>query len=116
MSGTGQYLTPTFSGKVLFSLTGFMTNNTANQGAQARLKWGTGTKPTLNSIPAGTQIGGIISETFYAANALTPASLVAIVSGLSVGTRYWFDFSYGTGGSTGTAKLMSMAMCAVEIP
>jgi Collagen triple helix repeat (20 copies) len=115
MSAVGDYLTPTFSGKVMFSFTGYGSNNTANQGVMARLRWGTGTKPGPNAVITGTIVGGMLLGNSDIANAPVPLSLMALVTGLVVGTRYWFDASYGTVGS-GTSKLNSCAMCAAEIP
>ena len=116
MTGGGAYLTPTFSGKVLFSLNAWISNDTANQGGTAALRWGTGTKPGVNVSVLGTQVGSAPVASFYAANSTYPISLMAVVTGLTVGTRYWFDASYGTAGGAGKANLGSLTMCGAEIP
>jgi hypothetical protein len=116
MAAIGNYLTPSFSGKVLLNLSGYMANNTPNQGAMAQLRWGTGTKPSIGATVAGTVVGGMAFTASYIANAPSPVNLAAIITGLTVGTRYWFDVSCGVSGGSGQAKLYSCAMCAAEIP
>jgi hypothetical protein len=116
MTGLGDYLTPSFSGKVMFSLSGYMSNNSVNQGASAQLRWGTGSKPNPGSSVAGTVAGGLALSGSAIANLPCPIGLVAIVTGLVVGTRYWFSAGYGNAGGSGIGKLSSVAMCAAEIP
>jgi hypothetical protein len=116
MTGLGDYITPTFSGKVMFSLSGYASNNSVNQGASAQLRWGTGTKPGSNTAVAGTVAGGLAVSGSGVANLPSPLGLVAIVTGLVVGTRYWFSASYGNAGGSGIGKLLGCAMCAAEIP
>ncbi len=78
-----------------------VNNNTAGDGVQAVLSYGSGTPPAANSALAGTQVGGTAKETSAAASASNEVALAAVVTGLTVGTTYWLDVAYSaiTGGT-----------------
>jgi hypothetical protein len=101
MAGYGQTFTPSKTGRVLIILLANVNNNTAGDGVQAVLSYGSGTPPAANSALTGTQVGGTAKETSAAASASNEVALAAVVSGLTVGTTYWLDVAYSaiTGGT-----------------
>jgi hypothetical protein len=101
MAGYGQTFTPSKTGRVLIILLANVNNNTAGDGVQAVLSYGSGTPPAANSALTGTQVGGTAKETSAAASASNEVALAAVVTGLTVGTTYWLDVAYSaiTGGT-----------------
>jgi hypothetical protein len=101
MAGYGQTFTPSKTGRVLIILLANVNNNTAGDGVQAVLSYGTGAAPAANSALTGTQVGGTAKETSAAASASNEVALAAVVTGLTVGTAYWLDAAYSavTGGT-----------------
>ena len=101
MSGYGQTFTPSKTGRVLVLLFANVNNNTAGDGVQAVLSYGTGAAPAANSALTGTQVGGTAKETSAAASASNEVALAVVVTGLTVGTTYWLDAAYSavTGGT-----------------
>jgi hypothetical protein len=114
MMGLAGTITPSFSGRIIMSVSGNVKNNTIGDGAFMQLRYGAATKPSNGDATAGTAIGGIpqlintASGTF-----VTPISSTAIATGLTVGTVYWLDVELRalTGG---TAQLQSTAISAHE--
>ena len=107
-------ITPTASGKVLFNISGRLANNTLNFVTSATLYYGTGTPPANGAAATGTQISTTALATLPA-NVQVPYSLQAIVTGLVVGTQYWFDLALSTT-SGGTATAVTAQGSAVELP
>ena len=101
MAGYGQTFTPSKTGRVLIILLANVNNNTAGDGVQAVLSYGTGTPPAANGALAGTQVGGTAKETSAAASASNEVALAVVLTGLTVGTTYWLDVAYAaiTGGT-----------------
>jgi len=101
MAGYGQTFTPSKTGRVLIILIANVNNNTAGDGVQAVLSYGSGTPPAVNSALAGTQVGGTAKETSAAASASNEVALAVVITGLTVGTTYWLDAAYSavTGGT-----------------
>ena len=113
MAGYGQTFTPRKTGRVLIILLANVNNNTAGDGVQAGLRYGTGTPPAPNSAVIGILTGGIVQVTSAAANANNEIVLVSIVTGLTVGTTYWLDVSYSAV-SGGTAAINIINAFVVE--
>ena len=118
MMGLGGVCTikPASSGKVVISISGFINNNTAGDGAECGIHFGTGTAPVNGAAPAGSAIGNFIgvlgtpSGTFYA-----PFCVQALVTGLVVGTTYWIDLDL-LAVTGGTASVVNLTVCAFEVP
>ena len=90
MFGVAQSFTPTSTGKVLVTFSGFIDIlGTANLDGRVRLAYGTGTAPANNAAATGTLTGNI-SEGFDEAFTFT---CTTIITGLSLGTDYWFDLT-----------------------
>jgi hypothetical protein len=109
MFGFAGSITPATTGTINFRARFDSTAATASCAYQ--INYGTGTAPTNGAANTGTS-GGSTSG-FTATNASSwSSSLDGIVTGLTVGTTYWFDM-LGTA-SSGNCALSNVTMNAVE--
>jgi hypothetical protein len=100
--GSTAHLTPTTTGSFLVTFCGGCRNGAAGQSAVLfGMRYGTGTAPTNGAAATGTIFGP--SSNLYSAanNAAAPFNFTALVTGLAVGTDYWFDMQVGVGAGTG---------------
>lgn len=105
--------TPTFSGNALFCATGATTNNTGTGFSYINASYGTGGAPLNGAAQTGTQImAASVRAQPVTTNAPMPWALTSLITGLTVGTTYWFDMLLASGG--GTASLEAIRMVAVE--
>jgi len=111
MAGYGQTFTPSKTGRVLIILLANVNNNTAGDGVQAVLSYGTGAAPAANAALTGTQVGGTAKVTSAAASASNEVALAVVLTGLSVGTTYWLDVAYSA--ITGGTATISIIYAAV---
>lgn len=114
MAGYAISFTPLASGQVRFVATGIFSNNTANDGMQFQLRYGTGTAPTAGGAVAGTAVGNLSS-------AHSPTNFGDLVftglgdASLTVGTVYWVDAEINTlVGST--ANYIGVTITLRELP
>lgn len=112
--GGAASITPTRTGRIQFFISGQMVNNTNNDGATVQLRYGTGAAPANGVAVTGTQAGNSQTFTAAAANGSSGFSICPIVSGLTIGTPYWFDAALNavTGG---TASITGITISAHEI-
>lgn len=105
--------TPTFSGSVIVSGHGATTNITSPVLNFIQASYGTGSAPLNNAAQTGTLIlANSIRVQPVTANAPMPFAFTSLVTGLTIGTTYWFDYCLSTSG--GTASLEALRMTAVE--
>jgi hypothetical protein len=118
MMGLAGAFTPQFSGRALIFITGNLTNSTAaaGDGAKAQITYGTGTAPVNGAALTGTAVGSIQSSVLERATAsdLQTFSLVALVTGLTVGTAIWLDIRLAAIVG-GTALCKNINIVAIEI-
>jgi hypothetical protein len=95
--GSTLSLTPTQSGVILLILSGNYANSSNSQIASVQFRYGTGTPPANGAANIGTLVG--TSSRIQSVTATTSFTSVVIVSGLTVGTSYWFDVGQTTAGS-----------------
>lgn len=103
MSGFGAAgctLTPVLNGRMDITIQFYGSNNTLGNTGTFDLRYGTGAAPAANVVVTGTQASASLQATYTAANAIVPMTLRAVVTGLSVGTAYWFDLSRLTNANT----------------
>lgn len=114
MMGLAGSITLAFSGRVLVMLSADIANNTGTDGAKAQLYFGTGAAPANAAALTGTTIGGLVNFTLALAAQRVPIALQGVVTGLTVGSTYWFDASLAavTGG---TANLRNVSLTVVEV-
>lgn len=91
--GSGCTLTPVLNGRMDISIQFAHANNIVPNTGTVELRYGTGAAPAANVAVIGTQASAAMVVTYGVANALIPTTLRAVVTGLSVGTAYWFDLS-----------------------
>jgi hypothetical protein len=113
--GLGATLTPRHSGVVQITFKGNFYNNTASGAVTVLTRYGTGTAPTHGAAPTGTQIGVAQASSAQAANGVTAFTQVAIVTGLTVGTAYWFDCVYARVSAATTAFLYIVDAIILEL-
>ena len=112
--GATYKITPTYSGTHLITITGNMANNVAGDGASLRMAYGTGIAPTNGAAATGTVVGSQLINKSTAANQSEPFSTTILVTGLTVGTAYWFDINLArvTGG---TATISGVSCSILEV-
>jgi hypothetical protein len=109
MGSTAQ-ITPTCSGKLLVTITAsaFWTTG-GNFFSLAGIRYGTGTPPTNGAASAGTPIGASMQTATQAAVPVTsPMTATVVVTGLTVGTAYWFDL---VGQGSNAAAQLNITNC-----
>jgi hypothetical protein len=118
MMGLAGSFTPTKSGKVMIVISANISNNTIGDGAQAQIRYGTSTAPTNGAALTGTTAGNLAKITNPLLALLTPGTgnitCNAIISGLSLGTSYWFDLSLARI-IGGTASLSGISISIIEL-
>jgi hypothetical protein len=89
-------------------ISGNITNNTANDGGQVQIRYGTGVAPSNGDPLSGTAAGGVVRMSNVGATASTeyPFTTNAVVT-LTPGTLYWIDLSLAaiTGGTSNVDEL-----------
>jgi len=107
MMGLAISFTPLYSGRVKIIITGEASNNTAGDGFTVNAAYGTGAAPANGAAATGTVVGNSVSGASAAANALFHFSIVAVVTGLTVGTPIWIDLQLAavTGGAASISNL-----------
>ncbi len=113
--GLGASITPAASGKVLLTISGTISNNTAGFSAFGQLSYGTGAAPANGAAATGNAIGGELEVVNPGTPIFVPFSSTAIVTGLAVGTTYWIDLQLAASGG-GTAAVNGVSISAVEMP
>lgn len=105
-------ITPGVTGRVKIEISGQMANSTINDGVTLDLRYGTGTAPANGDAVTGTLAGISQTATSLVAAQRSGFCLQAIVTGLTVGTAYWMDFSQlaVTGGTASAFGVTATAM------
>jgi hypothetical protein len=106
-------ITPNSTGKVLVIIQGVASVSVATAAVNSQIKYGTGSAPAFNAAPAGTTIGSAAPAWSAVANAVVPFTLSYTLTGLTLGTQYWFDLIIWV--STGTGSWSQLACTIVEL-
>jgi len=116
MMGLAGSITPIESGKIVIIINGTISNNTASDGAKARIHYGTGTAPTNGGSLVGIAVGNQpnVVNNANMAGARVGFSCIAVVSGLTLGVAIWLDLELAaiTGG---TANVYDVGVTAIEV-
>jgi hypothetical protein len=116
MLGLAGSVTPQASGKCFVVIAGVALNTTSGGGpVNISGYYGTGTAPAAGAGTSGTQFS--ISQHIVTS---TPASQVGftvmgIVSGLTLGTTYWFDLAISVTSGTAAAFVKDLQGVAMEV-
>ena len=113
MMGLAGTITPVRSGAIMIVISGDCTDDTISDGAAIQIRYGTGTAPTNGAALTGTAVGAKVRSNDAAASGLTPFSLNAIVTGLTLSTAYWIDVSLAAI-TAGTASINDVSISAFE--
>ncbi len=116
MAGLGGtcHITPTYGTKLLVSIVGSLSNSAGN-GVEAVMAFGTGTAPNNGDAATGTTIGPTTAFTVEpATGGFFPFSLTAIITGRTVGVAVWLDLQQiaNTGGTT---SIVNLGCTAIEV-
>ncbi len=110
--GATASITPVLAGRIAFTISGDIASTNGNS-ATTQLSFGTGTAPTNGTAFTGTQVGSQVVQTALTGYLVTPFSLTAVVTGLTVGTAYWLDLVLKS--SSGNATVTTVSVSAMEI-
>jgi hypothetical protein len=100
MAGLGVVYTPTSTGCLKVNVQATIYNDTAGDGAEFQISYGTGAAPSNSDSLTGTQTGLVAQSISPTNNYQYTVSRSALLTGLTVGVQYWFDLAYAaiTGG------------------
>ena len=118
--GLGGTITPLYTGTVLLMISGDITNNTGADGAKVQIYYGTGSASANGTACASagttrTAVGQAVQQTPVAAAATKiPFHVHAVVTGLTIGTAYWYDACL-TAITGGTASIADVTVSAAEL-
>jgi hypothetical protein len=111
--GVGALITPTGSGKVL-AILNTQLQTSGGYVAQCQIRYGPGTAPANGALASGTAIGNIYQT--VAGQASDGVSFAAIITGLTVGQQYWFDFGAGATNAAAVTTSILPVFSLVELP
>lgn len=101
--GSSFTVTPVNSTRLKIEIPGTLSLTSSGATLTAKIFFGTGTAPVNGAAFTGTQIGGGIQWTSPSVGASTSFSNGGLITGLTLGTTYWFDIALST--SAGTASI-----------
>lgn len=118
MMGLGATIayTPKSTGKVRVIINGVVGNLTAAVAVTGSGRYGTGTAPangvafTGTAFPSGTKN--------WKSNGTPPAldfTILGLISGLAIGTAYWFDLAISTATGADVAEVLNLAVTVEEV-
>lgn len=98
--GSSFKITPVYSTRVKVEAFGIMSQPNNGTGT-ATLQFGTGAAPANNGALSGTQIGApIVGGAGNSSAPTLPFGAGGIITGLTPGIQYWFDFSFKSSGTS----------------
>jgi hypothetical protein len=115
MAGLAATITPTNSGKVLIIVSGILRNNTATDGINVQMAYGTGAAPANGDAATGTTTGNLLHGLNEPDFNYYPFSVQSVVTGLTVSTAYWIDLQFNAI-TAGTATVQDISVSIVELP
>lgn len=114
MAGLAGSITPAVTGKVLIIVHGTAEHSSAGGSFNYQIRHGTGTAPILGAALTGTADGVKLAGQSSTASNKVPFGIQVIISGLTIGTPYWFDISVDNGGA-GTVTVDTLIGDAIEL-
>ncbi len=113
--GSSWALTPRTTGRVRVMVTGLSTNNTSTADTFTLGKYGTGTAPISGAAVTGTSLttSEVRITATAAASPFSAFTYYAEVSGLTIGTAYWFDLANKT--TSGSGSVSQLVVSIIEI-
>ena len=114
MMGLAGAITPANT-RIFVTITGSVANDTAPNGAQVQIRYGTGTAPVNGAALTGTTAGSLQQFTLSLSGQKVPFSVSAVITGLTAGTAYWLDTGLAAI-TAGTATITQVSVSAFDIP
>lgn len=114
MLGDGVTLTPQVTGRVVVIASGYMTTATNNDGCFVQIRQGTGGSPGNGVALTGTAFGSNIKFA-GSTTAKTPFSVNVQITGLTLGTKNWFELAQGAVGGAVTCTIFNVNWTVEEI-
>lgn len=107
MNGSACTITPTSTGRVVFTITGDMVQDTSGDGTSIKLAQGTGSAPANAAAVTGTVISATNTWTGLTGALVVPFAITASKVGLTVNVPVWFDLQIAdvTGGVASVTNL-----------
>lgn len=104
-------ITPAVTGRVIFFISGNVTNSTILDGAQLILTFGTGTAPANAAAASGTTISATQTPAVPVAAQNQGFSIQGSTTGLTLSTAVWFDLQISnvTGGTASVSNITCSA-------
>lgn len=100
--GSSVSVTPNVTGRIRVRWSWDISDNTAGKTTTTSARYGTGTAPIAGAAVTGTQIGPLRLTGFTSGTFTYVGMIEGEVTGLTLGTAYWFDIAGLTNGGTGT--------------
>ena len=91
MQGLDLSVTATIATKLLLSVSGDVANSLNNGETDMQLFYGTGTPPVNGAALTGTALGSMLRYEASTGGSVGPFAKTVVVTGLTLGTTYWFD-------------------------
>lgn len=113
MEGISFNVTPKVTGRLVIQVSGIMSNTLVTDGAEADIRYGTGSNPNNGASATGTVCGSNVKSTMAGAGMLIPFSLNCQVTGLTLNTSYWIDLGQSVIAG-GTASLSNLNVSVIE--
>lgn len=113
MFGLGILFTPSSTGRVLIVFRGTQTQSVTTAATHLRIYYGTGTAPANGAAVTGTSANADLQITNATTSQQLPATLVALIGGLTIGTQYWFDVAGSA--SSGNVNYFNIGDSIIEI-
>ena len=117
MMGCGQTFTPARSGNLFLLFSTRMFSSVVGDELLVQMSYGTGTPPANGAAVTGTQAGPRMSAIAVSTGGTgAPQDMIpAILTGLSVGTTYWFDAAVQRSAGSGTVGLSQPNFTILEM-
>jgi hypothetical protein len=119
MAGIGSTATyiPALTGNLLIRITGLAGTATDVSTVGLQGRYGTGQAPSNDGGLTGTPFGPAItcSSQAVTTTGTCPFTLEAKVTGLTIGTKYWVDFSFLTGNRNAQANVSAIGVVIEEV-
>jgi parallel beta-helix repeat protein len=120
MMGLGSTIkyTPIETGNVLIDLSGYGGTATGVVSATITPKYGTSTAPVNGASPTGTTwgaVGSIVVQSPTAGVDGTGWNVKKRITGLTVGTAYWFDIELATANASDSASVTNVTCVITEV-
>jgi hypothetical protein len=107
MMGMGFAFTPKIAGNIKLLVTGTLYGSAANTQVY-QLAYGTGAAPALGAAATGTLFGAPYTAVVPVAGGFYPLIIPTVLSGLTLGTTYWFDLQAYVAGGGGSLEMFNV--------